>query len=129
MIRAKSRIARQRIDVGLPLSKIVNVRKEVFGELKVGFQLASAVHTMSRMRYADARHSTTWVRNSVMTDLFPQSDSHQTLNISSHRHGQVQSSYGTCQTSIRSLRNEGMKIKWEVSHGTLLRQSELVRML
>jgi len=33
--RAKSRIARQRIEVGLPLSKIVNVRKEVFGELKV----------------------------------------------------------------------------------------------
>lgn len=33
--RAKSRIARQRIEVGLPLGKIVNARKEVFAELKV----------------------------------------------------------------------------------------------
>ena len=33
--RAKSRIARQRIEVGLPLSKIVNVRKELYSELKV----------------------------------------------------------------------------------------------
>lgn len=34
--RAKARIARQRIEVGLPLSKIVNARKEIYSELKVG---------------------------------------------------------------------------------------------
>ena len=34
--RARARLARQRIEVGLPLGKIVNVRKEVFSELKVG---------------------------------------------------------------------------------------------
>jgi hypothetical protein len=36
--RARARIAKQRIEVGLPLSKIVNVRKELFKELKVGSQ-------------------------------------------------------------------------------------------
>jgi U4/U6 small nuclear ribonucleoprotein PRP4 len=33
--RAKARIARQKTEVNLPLPRIVNVRKEVFGELKV----------------------------------------------------------------------------------------------
>lgn len=33
--RAQKRIARQRIEVGLPLGKIVNARKELYQELKV----------------------------------------------------------------------------------------------
>ncbi|KAK4686003.1 U4/U6 small nuclear ribonucleoprotein PRP4, partial [Tremellales sp. Uapishka_1] len=40
--RAKTRIARQRIDVSLPLSKIVNVRKELYTSLKVCFSLLSS---------------------------------------------------------------------------------------
>lgn len=35
---AQKRIARQRVEVNLPLSKIVNARKEVFNELKVRFK-------------------------------------------------------------------------------------------
>lgn len=34
-LSAQKRIARQRVEVSLPLSKIVNSRKEVFNELKV----------------------------------------------------------------------------------------------
>lgn len=34
--RARRRLARQRVESNLPLSKIINVRKEVYGELKVG---------------------------------------------------------------------------------------------
>lgn len=40
--RARRRIARQRVEVNLPLGKILNVRKEVFGELKVGDYHGSA---------------------------------------------------------------------------------------
>lgn len=39
LARARKRIARQRIEVDVPLSKIINVRKEVFSELQVGLKL------------------------------------------------------------------------------------------
>ena len=49
-LRAKARIARQRIEVGLPLGKIVNVRKEVFGELKVRSSFVYCLRTDRRMQ-------------------------------------------------------------------------------
>jgi U4/U6 small nuclear ribonucleoprotein PRP4 len=53
--RAKARIARQRIEVGLPLGKIVNVRKEVFSELKTFNNLGSQFgddRPLSTIRFA-----------------------------------------------------------------------------
>ena len=36
--RARTRIAKQRIEVGLPLGKIVNARKTLYTEMKVSFR-------------------------------------------------------------------------------------------
>lgn len=39
LARARKRIARQRIEVNVPLSRIINVRKEVFSELQVSLEV------------------------------------------------------------------------------------------
>jgi len=86
--RAKSRIARQRIEVGLPLSKIVNVRKEVFGELKVGHRASQRGHAMPSHR-AHARHSITLGLNSVTTDPYRPSASPPIRSTFLHHHGRA----------------------------------------
>ena len=76
-VRAKTRIARQRIEVNLPLGKIVNARKELFSELK----------TFSNL-----------VPSSATIDHSPPSGSRPTASSYSRRVGRGTQRCGTCRT-------------------------------
>ncbi|KAL1408443.1 hypothetical protein Q8F55_005255 [Vanrija albida] len=73
--RAGKRIARQRIEVNLPLSKIVNVRKEVFGELQTFQNLGSQFgddRPLSTIRFSPNSKlllTTSWTGDSKVWDL------------------------------------------------------------
>ncbi|OCF59132.1 U4/U6 small nuclear ribonucleoprotein PRP4 [Kwoniella mangroviensis CBS 10435] len=73
--RARTRIARQRVEVGLPLGKIVSLRKEVFSELKTFNNLGSQFgddRPLSTIRFSPNSQyilTTSWTGDSKIWDL------------------------------------------------------------
>ncbi|WVF70118.1 hypothetical protein IAT40_004906 [Kwoniella sp. CBS 6097] len=73
--RARTRIARQRAETGLPLGKIVNLRKEVFSELKTFNNLGSQFgddRPLSTIRFSPNSQyilTTSWTGHSKLWDL------------------------------------------------------------
>ncbi|OCF37624.1 U4/U6 small nuclear ribonucleoprotein PRP4 [Kwoniella heveanensis BCC8398] len=73
--RARTRIARQRVETGLPLGKIVNQRKEVFSELKTFNNLGSQFgddRPLSTIRFSPNSQyilTTSWTGQSKLWDL------------------------------------------------------------
>jgi U4/U6 small nuclear ribonucleoprotein PRP4 len=73
--RAKTRIARQRIEVNLPLGKIVNARKELFSELKTFSNLGSQFgddRPLSTIRFSPNGKlilTTSWTGDAKLWDM------------------------------------------------------------
>ncbi|WWC87166.1 uncharacterized protein L201_002052 [Kwoniella dendrophila CBS 6074] len=75
LFRARKRIARQKIEVGLPLGKIVSLRKEVFTELKTFNNLGSQFgddRPLSTIRFSPNSQyilTTSWTGDTKIWDL------------------------------------------------------------
>ncbi|WWD22000.1 hypothetical protein CI109_106488 [Kwoniella shandongensis] len=75
LAKARSRIARQRVEVGLPLSKIVNLRKELYQNLKTFNNLGSQFgddRPLSTIRFSPNSKlilTTSWTGDSKLWDL------------------------------------------------------------
>nr|XP_018265798.1 U4/U6 small nuclear ribonucleoprotein PRP4 [Kwoniella dejecticola CBS 10117]OBR87956.1 U4/U6 small nuclear ribonucleoprotein PRP4 [Kwoniella dejecticola CBS 10117] len=73
--KARTRIARQRVEVGLPLGKIVSLRKEVFSELKTFNNLGSQFgddRPLSTIRFSPNSQyilTTSWTGDTKIWDL------------------------------------------------------------
>ncbi|ORY25336.1 putative U4/U6 small nuclear ribonucleo protein Prp4 [Naematelia encephala] len=73
--RAKLRVARQRVEVGLPLSRIVNARKELFNEMKTFTNLGSQFgddRPLSTIRFSPNSQyllTTSWTGDAKLWDL------------------------------------------------------------
>ncbi|WVR04372.1 hypothetical protein IAU60_001374 [Kwoniella sp. DSM 27419] len=73
--RARTRLARQRVEAGLPLGKIVNLRKEVFQELKTFNNLGSQFgddRPLSTIRFSpNSKYvlTTSWTGSTKLWDL------------------------------------------------------------